>query len=47
MEMKRIAVIVLDRVGAGELPDANQYADVFSLTAPAIGKSLLKEIFPG
>ncbi len=30
MEIKRIAVIVLDGVGAGELPDANQYGDIGS-----------------
>jgi phosphopentomutase len=30
MEIKRIAVIVLDGVGAGELPDADQYGDVGS-----------------
>jgi phosphopentomutase len=32
MEIKRIAVIVLDGVGAGELPDANEYGDVGSNT---------------
>ena len=32
MEIKRIAVIVLDGVGAGELPDANDYGDVGSNT---------------
>lgn len=30
MENKRIAIIVLDGVGAGELPDADQYGDVGS-----------------
>jgi phosphopentomutase len=30
MDIKRIAVIVLDGVGAGELPDANKYGDVGS-----------------
>ena len=32
MEIKRIAVIVLDGVGAGELPDAADYGDVGSNT---------------
>ncbi|MDO9545767.1 MAG: phosphopentomutase [Pelolinea sp.] len=32
MEIKRIAVIVLDGVGAGELPDAKEYGDVGSNT---------------
>jgi phosphopentomutase len=32
MEIKRIAVIVLDGVGAGELPDAEEYGDVGSNT---------------
>ena len=41
MDIKRIAVIVLDGVGAGELPDANEYGDVgsnsLSNTARVVG----------
>ena len=38
MEIKRIAVIVLDGVGAGELPDAKEYGDVGSNTLSNIAR---------
>jgi phosphopentomutase len=40
MEIKRIAVIVLDGVGAGELPDAADYGDVGSNTLSNIARVL-------
>ena len=40
MKIKRIAVIVLDGVGAGELPDADQYGDKGSNTLSNIAHVL-------